>query len=316
MIRFYQNLYQKFAEALFRPNPYTWVYGLTRSILALGTLITLAFSSVDVLFDDAIFHEVNAKYLFSDFNFFMIFGWDHLGLAKAIAMVILLLTASGLYPRMTGLLQWWIASSFFYSSSIIEGGDQINAIICLLLVPLTLLDNRRWHWETGDFSENKRFVGNLAFVLITVQMAMVYLNAASDKIYAATEEWKLGNAFYYYVNDSYFAYPDWMDPLMEQLLANSFIVSSLTWGTILLELVLFGVLFSNKRVKFALFPIAAIFHLGIAIFLGLVSFFMAMLAGLIIYLVPKDLPPPKILRRWGDSSSGPVPGGAQEVAPA
>ncbi|MEM1320432.1 MAG: sporulation-delaying protein SdpB family protein [Bacteroidota bacterium] len=299
MIRFYNNLYQQFTEALFQQNPFTWVYGLTRSILALGTLITLTFSSVDVLFDDAIFHEVNAKYLFSDFNFFMIFGWDHLGLAKALAILILLLTASGLYPRITGLLQWWITSSFFYASSIIEGGDQINAIICLLFVPLTLLDNRRWHWEAVDFSENKKFVGNLIFVLIAIQMAMVYLNAATDKIYAATEEWKLGNAFYYYVNDSYFGYPDWMDPLMEHLLSNSFVVSSLTWGTILLELILFGVLFSNKKVKLALFPLAAIFHLGIAVFLGLVSFFMAMLAGLIIYLVPKDSPKPKLLARMG-----------------
>ncbi len=292
MIQFYKTFYQKSTDFLFTQNPFTWVYGLSRSILAIGTLITLAFSPVEVLFDHAIFHEVNSKLLFSQLNFYMVFGWDNLVLAKTISILILLVTATGIYPRFTGVFQWWIASSFFYSSTLIEGGDQINAIICLLFIPLTLLDNRKWHWTSMEFSENKKFVGNLMFVLIAIQMAMIYLNAATDKVYAKTEEWKLGNALYYYLNDSYFSYPDWMDPLMTTILANSFIVSSLTWGTIFFELLLFGILFSNKNIKLAFFPCAVLFHFGIALFLGLVSFFMAMLGGLVIYLIPKDLPMP------------------------
>ncbi|BDS15149.1 sporulation-delaying protein SdpB family protein [Aureispira anguillae] len=294
MLQFYKKFYDKSSDFLFTQNPYTWVYGLARTILAIGTLITLTFSSVDVLFDYSIFHEVNAKNLFSNVNFFMIFGWGQLGLAKIIAILILLVAASGIYPRYTGIFQWWIASSFFYASSIVEGGDQINAILCFLFIPMTLLDNRRWHWGTKEFSENKKFVGNLMLVLISIQMSMVYLNAVTDKMYASTEEWKLGNAIYYYLKDSYFSYPDWMDPLMTNLLANSVVVSSITWGTLFLELVLFGILFSNKNVKLALLPFAVLFHLGIALFLGLVSFFMAMLGGLIIYLVPKDAPIPSL----------------------
>ncbi len=290
MIQFYKNFYHASSDFLFQRNPYTWVYGLARTILAVGTLITLSCSSVDVLFDETIFHQVNAKHLFSNINYFMLFGWENLALAKGIAIVLLLITASGIYPRLTGIFQWWIASSFFYASTIIEGGDQINSIICLLFIPVTLLDSRKWHWGITSSSENKNFVGNLMFLLIAIQMAMIYLNAVTDKVYAGTEEWKLGNAIYYYLNDSYFSYPDWMDPLVTNLLANSFIVSSLTWGTMFLELILFGILFSTKNIKFAFFPIAVIFHFGIAIFLGLISFFMAMTAGLIIYLIPKELP--------------------------
>lgn len=57
-------------------------------------------------------------------------------------------------------------------------------------------------------------------------------------------------------------------------------------------MILFGVFFSNKKIKLALFPFAVLFHLGIAVFLGLISFFMAMLGGLVIYLTPKDSPSP------------------------
>ena len=296
MLRLYQDFYTKSADFLFQHNPFTWVYGSARTILAIGTLITLSFSSVHVLFDYAIFHEVNAKLPFSFFNFFMLFGWDNLMLAKLLAILILLVAASGFYPRFTGILQWWISFSFFYSSSLVEGGDQINAIICLLLVPVTLLDHRKWHWTAGEFSTDKKFLGNLMFILVSIQMAMVYLNAVTDKLYAETEEWKLGNAVYYYLKDSYFSYSDWMDPFMANLLANPLVVSSLTWGTMFLELILFGVLFANTKIKYASFPLAVLFHLGIAVFLGLISFFMAMLGGLVIYLVPKDLPFPESIR--------------------
>lgn len=291
MIALYKNLYNNL-DFLFRENPYTWVYGFARTILAIGTLITIACSPINVIFDYSIFQDVNTKFFLSNINFFLLFGWENLVWAKFISILILLITASGIYPRFTGILQWWIASSLFFSASIVEGGDQINAIICFLFIPITLLDNRKWHWGTKEFSENRKFVGNLIFVLLSIQMAMVYLNAATDKFYASTEEWKLGNAIYYYLNDSYFSYPDWMDPLLNNLLANSFIVSSITWGTIFLELLLFGILFSNKNIKWAFFPIAVLFHLGIAVFLGLISFFMAMLGGLIVYLVPKDIPFP------------------------
>lgn len=291
MITLYKNLYNSL-DFLFKENPYTWVYGLARTILAIGTFITITFSSVNVLFDYSLFHDVNSKHLLGNINFFMLFGWENLIWAKTISALILLVIASGIYPRFTGILQWWIASSLFYSSSLLEGGDQINAIICFLFIPITLLDSRKWHWNSKDFSEDRKFVGNLMFVLISIQIAMVYLNAATDKVYAGTEEWKLGNAIYYYLNDSYFSYPDWMDPFLNILMANSFVVSSITWGTILLELILFGILFSNRNMKLAFFPIAVIFHLGIAVFLGLVSFFMAMLGGLIVYLVPKNSPFP------------------------
>ncbi len=293
MIAQYQNAYTEMSKQLFSNNPFTWVYGLSRTTLAICSLITLTFSETTVLFDEAIYNNRLKEEIFNQYNLFYLFGWEYLRYAKALAILLLLLVASGWRPRFTGVFQWWVTASFYYSSSILEGGDQIAMILTLLLIPVTLLDNRKWHWQTCDrFSEYKKFVGNLMFVSVALQMSLLYLNAAMDKIYTS-DEWKVGSAFYYYVNDAFFSYPDWMDPLMINLLNNSFFVSAVTWGTILLELMLFGILFSSTKNKRLLFPFAVMFHFAIVLFLGLFSFFFAMLGGLILYLVPKETPVPR-----------------------
>ncbi len=293
MTTLYQNAYKEISNRLFSKNPFTWVYGFSRTALALCVLIILTFSETTVLFDETIYYSRLEKQVFSSYNLFYLFGWEYLGYAKALSIVSLLLIVSGWRPRFTGVLQWWITASFFYSSSIVEGGDQIAMILTLLLIPVTLLDHRKWHWQCCDrFSEYKKFVGNLMFVLVALQMSLLYLNAAMDKIYVS-DEWKVGSAFYYYVNDAFFSYPEWMDPLMMSLLNNSFFVSAVTWGTILLELILFGILFSSAKNKRLLFPLAALFHFAIVLFLGLFSFFFAMLGGLVLYLIPKETPIPQ-----------------------
>lgn len=292
MMLSYKKAYLKIIMQLFGNNPFTWIYGLSRTILAICILIILIFSETNVLFDEVIYNNRLEEQVFSKYNLFYLFGWKYVGYAKVLAILVLLLVASGWRPRFTGVFQWWITASFFYSASIVEGGDQIAAILTLLLIPVTLLDNRKWHWDACTYvSEYKKFVGNLMFILISIQMSIVYLNASTDKIYTI-DEWKVGSAFYYYVNDAFFSYPDWMDPLMASLLTDSFFVSTVSWGTIFLELALFAILFSNSKNKRLLFPIAVMFHFAIVIFLGLVSFFFAMLGGLILYLIPKETPKP------------------------
>jgi len=293
MIQHYKLAYQKISSHFFDTNPFTWVYGLSRTVLALCMLVILGFSDTTVLFDEMMYQSRIEEQVLGAYNLFFLFGWEYITYTKIAAIVLLLVIASGWRPRYTGVLQWWITSSFFYSASIVEGGDQIATILTFLLIPVTVLDHRTWHWQKEDhYSPYTKFVGNLMFALVAIQMSVLYLNAATDKIYAI-EEWKVGSAFYYYVNDAFFSYPDWMDPLMADLLTNSFFVSSVSWGTIFLELVLCAILFSNAKNKRLLFPFAVAFHFAIVLFLGLVSFFFAMLGGLILYLVPKDAIAPR-----------------------
>jgi antimicrobial peptide system SdpB family protein len=100
------------------------------------------------------------------------------------------------------------------------------------------------------------------------------------------EEWLNGTVLYYWLIDPVVGLPDWLR-FMTPLLSSSFVVL-LTWGTLVLEIILFMALFAPKRWWKALLISGIIFHAGIAVTMGLVTFGLAMFAGLILYLRPAD----------------------------
>jgi hypothetical protein len=60
----------------------------------------------------------------------------------------------------------------------------------------------------------------------------------------------------------------------------------LTWGTLILELLLFMGLVVEKKHRWKLLWLGIFFHTGIAVVHGLISFVLAMWAGLILFLRP------------------------------
>ncbi|PJJ59213.1 sporulation-delaying protein SdpB family protein [Hymenobacter chitinivorans] len=271
-------------------NPFTWVYGLGRSLIALGTLITLLLSSPAVLFDQQLFGKMSLDASLESFNIFFLFGFEHLNYAYALSIVVLLVVISGVFPRYTGILHWIVTYSFFQSGSIVEGGDQIGSIITMLLVPVTLLDGRKNHWinvPQANPNYYANFIARGALALIALQMAVLYFHAGIEKMYKL-DEWKNGTAVYYFFNDPLFGYPDWMHSIMASALTNAYIVTSLTWGTMIFEVSLFGALFMAPQQRKKLIWLAVGFHLGIALIFGLVSFFCAMAGGLVLYMIPVE----------------------------
>lgn len=131
--------------------PYTNVIGLARSILALGTMLTLLLNSTDHLFSrtekGVFFNPLLNIDIFSvnKFNFFLLIGNENIYIMKYIAISILLLVVSGYFIKITAILHWWICCSFMLSSSILDGGDQIASILSLLILPICLTDNRKNH---------------------------------------------------------------------------------------------------------------------------------------------------------------------------
>ncbi|TGE25415.1 hypothetical protein E5K00_09560 [Hymenobacter aquaticus] len=288
-------------------NPFTWVYGLGRSLLALGTIITLTFSPPDILFDAQLFGKMSLSPSFESFNIFFLLGFEQLPYAYAASLGVLLLVVSGVFPRYTGVLHWLVTYGLFQSASLVEGGDQIGSILTMLLVPVTLLDNRRNHWVNepqAQPSYYRNFVARGALTLIALQMAVLYFHAGVEKMYKL-EEWKNGTAVYYFFNDPLFGYPDWMQGLLAEALTNAYVVTTLTWGTIVLEIALFGALFMSPQRRYQLLWPAIGFHLGIALVFGLVSFLLAMAGGLVLYMVPPQAAGPgrKKRKTLGESSS-------------
>lgn len=298
------NPISSFVAYLTNRDPFTNVYGIARSLLALGTLLTLVLTDTFVLFrpapgitDFPICQGVAGK-----ISLFCLLS-PHLLLAKWIAIVILIAVVIGWRPRFTGVLHWWVSFSFMNNVVLVDGGDQVTSVLALLLIPITLFDSRKWHWTINKaapfvtlmpYEMYKRIVANSTLTIIRIQVAIIYLHSAVAK--CVVPEWQNGTALNYWFTDPMFGFSDWLAPVVFPIINNGSTVTLLTWSIILLEFVLFAGLLANKKIWPVLLALGLFFHAGIALIHGLVSFAIAMSAALILYLRPleKEFILPKI----------------------
>jgi antimicrobial peptide system SdpB family protein len=269
-------------------SPFTNVYGLARTILALSSIMTLMFNEVSTLFKPVAGIE---EYPFcstgiSRISAFCILPVEFLPTVKIIVIFLLLLVASGWRPRITGVIHWWVAFSIQNSMTTLDGGDQVISVLTFLLLPITLGDKRKWHWERKTSVEESKVANAIAWAAIFViqlQIAILYLHSSIAKLFNA--EWVNGTAVYYYINDPMFGVNPKLMTLIEPIV-ESWLIIIPTWGTIVLQLLLFCGLFANYKIKKILFLLAIFMHEIFAIMLGLISFSTAMIAALILYLEP------------------------------
>jgi len=272
-------------------EPWTNVYGLARTLLALGTALTLTFSHSTSLFRPTVgIPEAPVCHDLSRGSLFCMVPSDQLEVGRWIAVLLLLVVASGWRPRLTGILHWWLSFSLVTTAVLVDGGDQVTSILTLLLIPVTLTDPRRWHWQpaaaaTGA-SERGRLVALSALWMIRIQMAGIYFHASIGKF--PVQEWADGTAVYYWFTDPSFGLTAWLRPLGLPLLTHPMSVTALTWGTLVLETLLFTGLVMDRKHRKWLLPLGIAFHGGIVLVHGLVSFALAMWAGLTLFLRPVD----------------------------
>jgi antimicrobial peptide system SdpB family protein len=273
--------------------PWTNVYGAARTLLALGTLVNLVCDDVDVLFRPlgVGMGETAVALPLVRLSLFSILSGGRLELARWLGIVILLVVASGWRPRLTGLLHWWVTCSFAASCVVVDGGDQVAANLTLLLLPVTLTDPRRFHWASpaavaGRGQSIAALLARSALLVARIQVGVIYLVAWVSKI--AVEEWTNGTALYYWFLHPVFGVSDWRQTLLLPLLTRPVTVVLLTWGAIALEALLFMGLLIDRRHRPALLVAGVLFHTGIALVHGLITFGLAMTAGLILYLRPPE----------------------------
>lgn len=266
-------------------NIYTNKLGIARSLIALALLVTLLTCNKDILFVEALGLTDHSTFI-EKINLFMFFGYENLYISYSIAITVLSLAVIGVYPRITGIFHWWVTFSFFTSSIIIEGGDQIAQIFTFFFIPITLLDNRKSHFATRkNISDTSKNISDGIWFILKIQAALLYLEAGIGKIYSSIE-WADGTALYYWINNNLFGRGDALVDLMNTLMESPYLTFILSYSVIILEIILFGALFSgNQKFKNWLFWIALSFHFSIVIYFGLFSFFLNMSGVLIIYLL-------------------------------
>jgi antimicrobial peptide system SdpB family protein len=291
-------------------NPWTNVYGVGRTLLALSTLITLLFTHTAYLFTPGSGMPRGAMCAGAPgLGAFCLAGEHHLEVARWVAILALAVIASGWRPRITAPLHWWIAFSVANNASVVDGGDQVILVLTTLLLPVALTDRRAWHWGAPEpvmspltgAEEARRLIALFALVLIRIQVAGIYFHAAIGKF--GVEEWVDGTAVYYYFQDPSFGAGGIVMTVLRPILQSAVGVCAISWGTLVLEYLLSAALFMPKRRWRPLLIAGIALHTGIIMVHGLVSFSLAMFAALILYLRPREAPLElATLRSWARAS--------------
>lgn len=290
-------------------TPWGPAYALARTVLAAATLGTLLCNEAHVLFRPAagqdqfpVCRDVGAYGLFCQGAELDVLRW--------VAIVGLALVMSGWRPRLTGVLHWWIAASLNLNATVVDGGEQVAAVLTLLLVPVTLTDPRRNHWHPCPSYEEQprpyaRLVALVALLLITVQVCFIYAHASIAKFGVA--QWSNGTAMYYWLTSGNFSAPQWLRPLVVPLVSNGFVLTLLTWSVLLLEYMLGAAPMMPRGPRVVLFWSGVAMHVGILVVQGIASFAVTMLAALILAVWPHpERSPVHDLRRGLSRVSGPL----------
>jgi antimicrobial peptide system SdpB family protein len=278
----------------------SWL-GLARTLLATATAGTLVFSDADTLFTPILGRGAGPHCSgLTSVGAFCLAGREHADLVRWACVAVLLVVASGWRPRITALPHWWIAFSVSTSLSIPDGGEQVNQVLALLLVPVLLADRRRWHWQPPPAADRVVRPGGrgvlpvatavVLLVAIRIQVAGIYFQASVAKLSKA--EWADGTVMYYWLNHHSFGAPGWLQPVTDALVDQPVSLALLTWTPLVIEFALAVSLLLRSAVRWWLLPFGVLLHVGIAVLMGLWSFSLTMVAAQVLLLVPmgKHLP--------------------------
>ena len=270
-------------------NFHTNTLGIIRSLLALSTLLVILLNPLDILFHTGL-GVPNipscSDTLLSSINFFCLFS-GNLFLAKVVSATILLFIISGYFPKITGVLHWWIALSVNTGLIIVDGGAQVASALTFLIIPLTLTDNRINHWHKSIKKNNEyyRIIAYLTIQVLKIQIVFIYLDSAISKLFA--HNWTEGTALYYFINDPISGASGTRLYLLNSFFNFPLLLVISTYAIIFFELLLVISIFTtNTNIKYKLFISGLLFHILIFLIFGIFTFVIAMFSALIILLIP------------------------------
>lgn len=285
------NKLERFAGSIADNFNWTNTFGLGRTVLAVGSIITLLLNNPGMLVTPLGELVVRDSNLFvSKLSIFYLLS-DHLFWAKWISIALLFVVASGWRPRFTAVFHWWVAYSIATSCMVVDGGDQIASVLTLILIPFCLADGRKWHWtfvegkSVTGIQRHFNILGAVSYFFIRLQIAYIYFHAGIGK--TAVEEWMNGTAIYYWSQSPLFEMPAWLSPILTPLFAFPLTITIFTWSIMAFELILFLGLVMSEKWRPLLLKAGLAFHFMIILLYGLVTFFFTMAGCLILFVGPK-----------------------------
>lgn len=202
------------------------------------------------------------------------------------ALVVFAMLTLGLYTRVTSVVAFLITIAYCHRlHGALYGLDQINAMLVMYLMVgscggVYSLDRWRAKRRSGrpSLEPESRVSTNIAIRLIQLHMCVIYLFGGISKM-KGTDWWDGDAAWFAVANLEYQSFD------MTWLVHFPFIVSALTLTTVFWETFYCCIVWPRATRPIVLM-IAVGVHGGIAAFLGMITFGLAMLFGNVAFLPP------------------------------
>lgn len=200
-----------------------------------------------------------------------------------VAILVIGLIARPNYV-VNALFFWIIVNFFKIRYPAINGADFVLLVLSALSIPLAT-----WPWPRGEYlSVVRTTVFNTFRILIQIQVLTIYLISGWDKI--TSELWRSGVAFEYIAHLEII-----FNPIFTPLLEHSIVQLTMSWATILFELLFIPLVFFNGT-RLPILITGFFFHMVIWLMLGLPDFAWTMVAAYPIFLQDEDFA--AIKSRW------------------
>lgn len=269
-------------------KPWTPFLALIRFGLALSTFTTLVTTPSPYLFRPVrgIGDAPTCNPGIRSLGAFCIGDHSWLPWIQVACIAVLLLVMSGMLPQVTCLLHCWVAFSVASGIATPDGGDQAAVFLTFLLIPWCVTDPRLNQWrppKKAHLGRNRVAIAVAAIITIKVQVCIIYFQSASGKV--GEDSWQDGSALFY-IGSGMFGPSGMLRVLYDGLFSVSAVSLAMTWSVILLEFLLGLYLLLSKSTRSWVALLGLLMHLGIALFLGIVSFQIVMIGALALLATP------------------------------
>jgi antimicrobial peptide system SdpB family protein len=206
----------------------------------------------------------------------------HLGLVVTFAWVL------GWRTRLMTLLTYVFTWSLHERNPLLwDGGDNLLHLVLVYGLFANLgahfsLDAERLRAERlagGWRAQALAMLHGAAMLAFALQVCLVYAVAGLYKVQG--EMWQSGTALYYIMRVDEFSWPGHS----ELIYRNALLVAALTYATVAFQVGFTFLYFLNRRTRLLALAAGISFHLGIALFMGLVTF-SALLISAELALIP------------------------------
>lgn len=216
---------------------------------------------------------------------FSIYAWSesiaYFEICYHLGLLVALLWFLGWRTRwMTPLNLVFMWSLHVRYPDLTDGGDMLLKIILIYAMfadvgsyfSLDALRDGRKRSRSPMLERVAVLFHNAAIMAFAIQLALVYFVSGFGKVRG--EVWLDGTALYHVLRNGEFIWPGYSELVYE----NAYLVTLLSYSTVMFQLSFPFLLFLNRRTRVVAVVIGMLFHIGIALFLGLFTFSMFMMA--------------------------------------